>query len=112
MPTDIVVLENSDLTDIVGLEALPSFSPSVVFTALFTSVLALFRSRCALQLEILALRHQLGVLQRSVKRPKLTPSDRLLWATLATVWLTSFGPKTECLYAPQINCGSRKSGFG
>jgi transposase InsO family protein len=49
--------------------------------------LALFRSRCALQLEILALRHQLGVLQRSVKRPKLTPSDRLLWATLATVWL-------------------------
>ena len=69
------------------MTALPSFSPSVVFTALFTSVLALFRSRCALQLEILALRHQLGVLQRSVKRPKLTPSDRLLWGTLATVWL-------------------------
>jgi hypothetical protein len=28
------------------------------------------------QLEILALRHQLGVLQRSVKRPKLTAADR------------------------------------
>jgi hypothetical protein len=26
-------------------------------------------------LEILALRHQLGVLQRSVKRPKLSPAD-------------------------------------
>jgi hypothetical protein len=32
------------------------------------------------QLENLALRHQLGVLHRSVKRPKLTPSDRALRA--------------------------------
>jgi putative transposase len=39
-----------------------------------------------LQLEILALRHQLGVLQRSVKRPKLTPADRFLWAWLREVW--------------------------
>jgi transposase InsO family protein len=39
-----------------------------------------------LQLEILALRHPLGVLQRSVKRPKLTPADRLLWAWLCAVW--------------------------
>jgi transposase InsO family protein len=39
-----------------------------------------------LQLEILALRHQLGVLQRSVKRPKLTPADRWLWAWLCAVW--------------------------
>ena len=45
-----------------------------------------FRSRAALQLEILALRHQLGVLQRSVKRPKLTRADRLLWAWLCAVW--------------------------
>jgi hypothetical protein len=50
--------------------------------ALFAS----FRSRAALQLEILALRHQLGVLQRSVKRPKLTPADRWLWAWLCAVW--------------------------
>ena len=33
---------------------------------------ATFKSRAALHLENLALRHQLGVLQRSVKRPKLT----------------------------------------
>jgi hypothetical protein len=51
-----------------------------------TALLASFRSRAALQLEILALRHQLGVLQRSVKRPKLTPADRFLWAWLSTVW--------------------------
>jgi transposase InsO family protein len=48
--------------------------------------LALFCRRSALQIEILALRHQLGVLQRSVKRPKLTAADRLLWAWLSRVW--------------------------
>jgi hypothetical protein len=36
----------------------------------------------ALQLEILALRHQLGVLQRSVRRPKLIPADRFWRAWL------------------------------
>jgi len=55
-------------------------------SALWTAFFASFRSRAALQLEILALRHQLGVLQRSVKRPKLTPADRLLWAWLCAVW--------------------------
>ena len=40
------------------------------------------RSRAALHTEVLALRHQLTVLQRSVKRPKLTSSDRSLWATV------------------------------
>ena len=41
----------------------------------------IFRSRAALTLENLALRHQIGVLQRTArKRPKLTPLDRLLWA--------------------------------
>src|SRR5713226_6541853 len=47
---------------------------------------AAFRSRATLHLENLALRHQLGVLRRSVKRPKLTSADRLLWAWLYRVW--------------------------
>jgi len=55
-------------------------------SALLTTFFASFRSRAALQLEILALRHQLGVLQRSVKRPKLTSADRFLWAWLSAVW--------------------------
>jgi putative transposase len=46
----------------------------------------LIRSRAALQLEIFALHHQLGVLQRSVKRPKLTAADRFLWARLSQFW--------------------------
>ena len=39
---------------------------------------AAFKSRATLHLENLALRHQLGVMRRSVKRPKLTSADRLL----------------------------------
>ena len=53
---------------------------------LAAAVSAFFKSRAALQLENLALRHQLGVLQRSVKRPKLAPADRLLWVWLCAVW--------------------------
>jgi hypothetical protein len=37
-------------------------------------------------LPCLALRHQLGVLQRSLKRPQLTAAGRLLWAWLSRVW--------------------------
>ena len=41
-----------------------------------TSLFSAFRSRAAPQVEILALRHQIGVLRRSVKkRPKLTVAD-------------------------------------
>src|SRR5260370_22570075 len=47
---------------------------------------AAFKSQAALHLENLALRHQLGVLRRSVKRPKLTAADRLLWAWLCEFW--------------------------
>ena len=48
---------------------------------------AALKFRATLQLENLALRHQLGVLRRSVKRPKLTSADRFLWARLCEVWL-------------------------
>ena len=47
---------------------------------------ATFQSRAALHLENLALRHQLGVPQRSVKRPRLAPPDRLLWAWMCEIW--------------------------
>lgn len=44
------------------------------------------KSRRNLLLEILALRHQLLVLSRSSKRPRLTPLDRALWAWLSQAW--------------------------
>ena len=52
-------------------------------SALLAFVAALFRSRRSMQLEILALRHQLAVYQRSVRRPRIQSADRLLWAWLA-----------------------------
>jgi transposase InsO family protein len=57
-----------------------------VLRAFVAFLAASLRRRTALQLEILALRHQIGVLQRSVKRPKLNPADRLLWAWLYSFW--------------------------
>ena len=48
---------------------------------------SIFRSRAALELENLARRHQIGVLQRSArKRPTLTSWDRLLWICLSRLW--------------------------
>ena len=47
---------------------------------------SLFRSRRALQLEVLALRHQLAVYQRAGRRPRLGAADRLLWAVLSRAW--------------------------
>ena len=53
--------------------------------AIATAFLALFRNRAALHLEILALRHQLSIWERSVKQPKLTAAGRFLWAWLPAV---------------------------
>ena len=39
-----------------------------------------------MQLEILALRHQLAVYQHSGKRLQLKPADRLFWAWLSRLW--------------------------
>jgi len=48
---------------------------------------ATFRSRAALQCEILALRQQLAVLhQAGPRRPRLRPADRLFWIGLAKLW--------------------------
>jgi putative transposase len=48
---------------------------------------SLLKSRAALQLENVALRHQMGVFQRSAKkRLWLNRSDRLLWIWLSRVW--------------------------
>src|SRR5580700_3117495 len=48
---------------------------------------SVFRSRAALHVEILALRHQIGVLRRAAKkRPKLTVADWVFWAWLSGAW--------------------------
>ena len=83
-----VSFANSNWMRTKGLRILPHVLRSTLNTlqALTAAVSVTFKSRAALQLENLALRHQIGVLQRSVKRPKLVPADRLLWAWLCAVW--------------------------
>ncbi len=43
-------------------------------------------NRSTIAAENLALRQQLGVLQRSVKRPRLRQRDRILWVWLSRLW--------------------------
>src|SRR5260370_15563747 len=68
---------------------------------------AAFKSRATVHLENLALRHQLGVLRRSLKRPKLTSADRFLWTWLCGAWsdwqsaLVIIKPETVIGWAPQ-----------
>jgi putative transposase len=55
--------------------------------AFLSTVGVLFRSRLSLQAEIIALRHQLTVYRRSVRRPQIRPADRrLLWCWLSRHW--------------------------
>jgi putative transposase len=59
----------------------------ISLTSVLATLRSIFSSRAALELENLALRHQIGVLQRSArKRPKLTAGDRLLWVLLSRIW--------------------------
>ncbi len=47
---------------------------------------ALFKNRQELILENLALRQQLGVQQRSIKRPRIKNTDRIFWVWLSRIW--------------------------
>ena len=60
---------------------------SSVVVALLHTLRTSFRTRAALEAEILALRHQLQVLQRSRPRQlRLTRADRELWVWLSRIW--------------------------
>jgi len=50
------------------------------------ALLLAFRTRHSLVLENLALRHQIVVLQRSSKRPRLKMRDRVFWVLLSRIW--------------------------
>src|SRR3954451_17574252 len=77
---------NSELVDNGRLDPEALVLSSVRFVDDCSLPSGLVRSRAALQMEILALRHQPNVLQRSVKRPRLSAGDRWLWAWLSRNW--------------------------
>jgi hypothetical protein len=53
--------------------------PAVVY-AFLSTLGTLFRSQLSLRVENVALRHQLAIYQRTVKRPNIRPEDRILWS--------------------------------
>jgi putative transposase len=59
-----------------------------IFCLLLSSLRSCLGSRAALQAEILALRHQLVVLQRSTlgRRVRLKSADRVFWVWLSRLW--------------------------
>ncbi len=57
-----------------------------LFIILLRSIISGLRARQNLIVENAALRQQLNVLRRQVRRPRLTDSDRLYWVALRRVW--------------------------
>jgi hypothetical protein len=75
-----------------------------------STIFLIFRSQAALQVEIVALRHQIGVLRRSAKkRPKLTVADRVFWAWLSAA-CASRRLAREKLGSPAFGCHARLLG--
>jgi hypothetical protein len=62
-----------------------------VVRALLVFLATLVRSRLSLQLEIIALRHQLTVYQRSIRRPRIRPSHRIVWSWISRHWSRPWG---------------------
>jgi putative transposase len=58
----------------------------ILAIGLWTFLRTLWTGPAAVALENFALRHQLLVLQRSVRRPRLAPRDRILWVWLSWIW--------------------------
>ena len=53
---------------------------------LVTLVARTCRSRVSLQLEVAALRHQLALYKEQGRRPRIRPTDRLLWSCVLRWW--------------------------
>jgi putative transposase len=73
------------------------------------TILSALKSHRALALENLTLRHQLNILQRNRKKPRLKNKDRLLWIILARIWKDWRTPLT--LVQPETVIGWYRKGF-
>ena len=57
-----------------------------MISSLVPALISAFKARRELALENVALRQQLAVLRRSVKRPQLSNVDREFWVLLRRIW--------------------------
>ena len=86
-----VVIGNSVRSENTGVpiirEIMVAATMSSLFVVFFALIASTFRTRAALQAEILALRHQLAVFQKNApRRLPLHRCDRLLWLVLYRCW--------------------------
>jgi hypothetical protein len=58
----------------------------ILWQPLFQQLISTLRERVHLALTMMALHHQLAVLQRSATRPQFRPADRCLWVLFSIVW--------------------------
>ena len=80
-----VRIDNAGIRPVREIIIVSTMTP--FFIALLALVASTFRTRAAQQAEIVALRHQIAVLQQSApRRLRLRPSDRLLWIVLSRFW--------------------------
>jgi putative transposase len=84
-------------------------TPASVILAFLAAAQDCLRRRASLQIEVLALRHQLNVLRRSAKRPKLSASDRFFWAFLAATWRS--WRSALIIVKPETVIGWHRKGF-
>src|SRR6266849_9973043 len=81
-----------------------------VLSSFLSMVRSSFRTRASMQIEILALRHQLAVLQRRTnKRPSLRTADRLLWVMLSRLW--AHWRTALVIVKPETVIGWQRKGF-
>ena len=80
-----------------------------IVAALLRHLLSWLRPKHQLALEVLALRHQLTVLKRQIHKPKLRPSDRLIWITLKRLWPGWRG--ALMIFRPETVIGWQRAGF-
>jgi hypothetical protein len=73
------------LVDTLRVEPPPFLHTSFYVDGRSDSGAGLLSHAHPLQLEVLAVRHPLNVLRRSVKRAKLTAADRFLWGLAVAV---------------------------
>ena len=82
----------------------------ISLAVLLAALRSVVRSRAELELENLALRQQINVLRRSLKkRPKLSSGDRLFWVSLSRLWRD--WPSTLVIVKPETVVAWHRKGF-
>jgi hypothetical protein len=108
------------IVDVAVHDRIPFCTTMTVFLSFLLTLRTWTRTRAALQLEVLALRHQLQVLQRTrPPRLRLGQMDRWLWVMLSRIWtgwrtaLVIVKPETVIAWHRHVSgCGGRGRAAG